>query len=50
MKPTEALILLDNAASAANGTRLDHIRIQEAVKILSDFIAAQEKAVKVKAP
>ena len=39
-KPIEALQLLDRAAANVAASRQDHVNIQLAVKILSDFIEA----------
>ena len=39
MTPEQALQLLDHAASAAQGNRADHVNIQNATKVLQDFIA-----------
>lgn len=38
MTPEQALQLLDNAASIANGTRKDHDLVKEAVATLSRLI------------
>ena len=37
--PEQALQLLDHAASAAQGNRADHIQIQQATKVLTQFIS-----------
>lgn len=39
MTPTEAVNLLDRAASMANASRQDHLLIQQAVDELRAFIA-----------
>lgn len=42
--PEQALALLDQAAANIAGNRLDHANLQLAVKILADFIAANQPA------
>lgn len=36
MKPEEALVLLDRVLQNIQGTRADHQKIQEALKVLQD--------------
>ena len=43
MTPEEAIKLLDHAAACAQGNRMDHVRVQEAVKVLTDLIKSIEK-------
>lgn len=45
MNTTEALQILDSAAANAAGTRLDHVRIQEAVKVIAALIEASKRGV-----
>ena len=41
MTPDQALKILDQAASMAQATRMDHIRIQEAIDVLKKLITSE---------
>ena len=49
MRPEQALQILDTAASQAPITRLEHVRVQEATRILTEFILSIRRD-KTKAP
>lgn len=44
MNPEQALKALDEAASLANLQRSGHVLVQQAVKVLSNFLAAAQPA------
>lgn len=43
MKPEEALALVDNALSQINMSRADHIKAQEAIRVLSEAIKPKKE-------
>lgn len=42
MTPQQALQLIDNVLASVSGTRADHAKLQEAVKVLGEAIAQKQ--------
>jgi len=43
MKPEQALQLLDQVLANVNGTRADHVKLQEAILVLKEAIKKKEE-------